>query len=45
MLHSEGVVLRPDAGSQFIAHLFRESMKALGIELEAIRKKRSEDTG
>ncbi len=38
-LRADGVVLRSDAGSQFIAHRFRESMKALGIELEAIRKK------
>jgi putative transposase len=44
-LHAEGVVLRSDAGSQFIAHQFRESMKALGIQLEAIRKKRPEDNG
>jgi putative transposase len=39
-LRADGVVLRSDAGSQFIAHQFRESMKALGIQLEAIRKKR-----
>jgi putative transposase len=44
-LRANGVVLRSDAGSQFIAHRFRESMKALGIELEAIRKKRPEDNG
>ena len=44
-LRADGVVLRSDAGSQFIAHVFRESMKALGIELEAIRKKRPEDNG
>ncbi|MGI0131190.1 MAG: IS3 family transposase, partial [Thermoplasmata archaeon] len=44
-LRADGVVLRSDAGSQFIAHRFRESMKALGIQLEAIRKKRPEDNG
>ena len=44
-LRADGVVLRSDAGSQFIAHVFRESMKVLGIELEAIRKKRPEDNG
>ena len=44
-LRADGVVLRSDAGSQFIAHLFRESMKAQGIQLEAIRKKRPEDNG
>ena len=44
-LRADGVVLRSDAGSQFIAHVFRESMKVLGIELEAIRKKRPEDKG
>ena len=44
-LRADGVVLRSDAGSQFIAHVFRESVKALGIELEAIRKKRPEDNG
>ena len=44
-LRADGVVLRSDAGSQFIAHRFRESMKALGITLEAIRKKRPEDNG
>ncbi|MGI0054116.1 MAG: IS3 family transposase [Thermoplasmata archaeon] len=44
-LRADGVVLRSDAGSQFIAHVFRESMKALGILLEAIRKKRPEDNG
>ncbi|MGI0156724.1 MAG: IS3 family transposase [Thermoplasmata archaeon] len=44
-LRADGVVLRSDAGSQFIAHVFRESMKALGVQLEAIRKKRPEDNG
>jgi transposase InsO family protein len=44
-LRADGVVLRSDAGSQFIAHVFRESMKTVGIELEAIRKKRPEDNG
>lgn len=44
-LRADGVVLRSDAGSQFIAHQFRESVKALGIQLEAIRKKRPEDNG
>lgn len=44
-LRADGVVLRSDAGSQFIAHRFRESMKVLGIQLEAIRKKRPEDNG
>lgn len=45
MLRADGVILRSDAGSQFIAHRFRESMKALGVQLEAIRKKRPEDNG
>ena len=44
-LRADGVVLRSDAGSQSIAHGFRESMKALGIELEAIRKLRLEGNG
>lgn len=44
-LRADGVVLRSDAGSQFIAHVFRESMKTVGIEVEAIRKKRPEDNG
>ena len=44
-LRADGVVLRSDAGSQFIAHVLWESMKVLGIELEAIRKKRPEDNG
>jgi len=44
-LRANGVVLRSDAGSQFIAQRFRESMKALGVQLEAIRKKRPEDNG
>ncbi len=44
-LRADGVVLRSDAGSQFIAHVFRERRKVLGIELEAIRKKRREDHG
>ncbi len=44
-LRADGVVLRSDAGSQFIAHVFRESMKVGGIEVEAIRKKRPEDNG
>ena len=44
-LRAPGVVLRTDAGSQFIAHSFREGAKALGIELQAIRKKRPEDNG
>jgi putative transposase len=44
-LRADGVVLRSDAGSQFIAHQFRECMKTLGIQLEAIRKKRPEDNG
>jgi putative transposase len=44
-LRADGVVLRSDAGSQFIAHVFRESMKVLGVALEAIRKERPEDNG
>ncbi|MCI4324068.1 MAG: IS3 family transposase [Thermoplasmata archaeon] len=44
-LRAPGVVLRTDAGSQFIAHSFREGAKSLGIELQAIRKKRPEDNG
>ena len=44
-LRADGVVLMSDAGSQLIAQVFRESMKGLGIELEAIRKKRPEDNG
>ncbi|MHB8352183.1 MAG: integrase core domain-containing protein [Thermoplasmata archaeon] len=44
-LRANGVIRRSDAGSQFIAHRFREDLKALGIQLEAIRKKRPEDNG
>jgi putative transposase len=44
-LRADGVVLRSDAGSQFIAHRFREGAKILGIQVEAIRKKRPEDNG
>lgn len=44
-LRADGVVLRTDAGSQFIAQLFRDACRVHGIELEAIRKKRPEDNG
>ncbi len=44
-LRADGLVVRADGGSQFIAHRYREGAKVLGIQVEAIRKKRPEDNG
>lgn len=42
---AEGLVLRSDGGSQFVAHRFQDGARRLGIQLEATRKRRPEDNG
>ncbi len=44
-LRADSRVIRADGGSQFIAHRYREGAKLVEIQVEAIRKKRPEDTG
>ena len=41
----EGIVLRVDNGTQYIAQKFRRSMNLMGISLEYIRKHTPEDNG
>ncbi len=42
---AEGLQLRSDGGSQFVAHRFQEGTRRLGIELQATRKRRPEENG
>ncbi len=44
-LRADGLVVRADAGSQFIALRFRGGAKVLGIQVEAIRKEGPDDSG
>lgn len=44
-LRADGLVIRADGGSQFVAQRYREGAKILGVTVEAIRKKRPEDNG
>ncbi len=44
-LRANGLVVRADGGSRFIAHRYREGAKVLGIQVIAIRKKCPEDNG